>query len=83
MKCRIFKEKNLKKEVYFKLIEAHDNGIRLVACDSNGRIVTHGNIIEITNKGTLYFHYHINKEIGFKLTTEGKIKIEGENYEKM
>ena len=78
-KFEIYQEKKKKeKTVYFKLIhpERSTDAVKLRAFDKDGKTLSSGHIVAITNKGELRLCRNISEKLGLKLDKSGRIKIE-------
>jgi len=70
-----------KSATYLKLIE-DGRHIDLIACDGEGNKVKSGYILTITDTGELIRHGWVNKKIGLKLTSKGRISLGDYDTEK-
>lgn len=82
MAIKVWEESKIELEdVYLRLIDGKDGYIRIVACDKEGSIVDSGNLLRINKEtGTIRRSALINPNLGFDLTLQGRIKLEGEEY---
>ena len=64
-------------EVFFKLEECFET-IQLVACDDKGTKIKNGCILSIQKDGYLRTFEGINKSLGLKLDSVGRIRIDND-----
>ena len=64
-------------EVFFKLEECFET-IQLVACDAKGIKIENGCILSIQKDGYLRTFEGINKGLGLKLDSVGRIRIDND-----
>ena len=64
-------------EVFFKLEECFET-IQLVACDAKGIKIRNGCILSIQKDGYLRTFEDINKSLGLKLDSVGRIMIDND-----
>jgi len=78
MKLCIFNEPEKTEPVVFVKLESYLDDVHLVVCDASGVTVIGSNILRISSNGTLIRFIDIDKELGFQLDEEGRIKLAGE-----
>ena len=75
MKLKIYKEKEQKKIVYFRLCE-DDDRINLTVVDEKGYRLNFGIILSITKEG-IFLHPNVNKDIDLPLDKKrGSVKCQ-------
>lgn len=52
-------------------------GVRLIACDENGRRLHNGNLLEIRDDGRIERYAGVNSNFGFVLDSNDRIAIAG------
>jgi len=70
---KIYKDKQLSKNTYFKL-EENCGEIRLLLVDDEGQLISQGYILTINSKG-INLHTSVTDNAGFKLDQNGQIKL--------
>jgi len=75
MKFKIYKPKEEKEEIFFKLEQERDS-IKLVAVDEEGKVISDGYILRIKTNGRIYLYPAINEKTGLSLDEEGRIKLD-------
>ena len=75
MKLCIFTEPEKAEPVLFLKLENFLGDVTLGVCDASGITIAGCNILKITDNGTLTRYSHVNKELGFQLDGEGRIKL--------
>ena len=73
MKCKVFGVPR-EPEVLFKLVECYET-VKLVTCDSEGKMLPDSNILSIQRDGTLYLFRDVNPSLGLKLDEDGRITL--------
>lgn len=64
-----------KKEIFLKLAPGSAPGsVRVEACDKDGNVISH--IFKISTEGKLHRYRNVNKDIGFQLDEEGRVKLD-------
>lgn len=77
MKLEIWEEEKKNNPVRLRLIDSEDGSgeIVLKAVDSEGDTIISGNILGILKDGTIKRKIKVNRSLGFKLDSEGRVKF--------
>ncbi len=81
MKFKIFnpnRKPRERTEVFFKLVASLYGGVTLIACDSTGEMLAHGNILDIRGTGKLDRRSCVNDALGLQLDARRRIKLSTE-----
>jgi len=76
MEIKVFNEESIIEPIFLKLKKSsrHDNSVDLIIVDSNGDELQGGCILSISENG-IRRHENINKDFGFALDVEDRIRI--------